>query len=31
MDSTLEGARERILQLLDLGQEADLNITAAEN
>jgi len=31
MDSTLEGAREKILQLLDLGKEADLNITAAGN
>jgi hypothetical protein len=31
MDSTLEGAREKILQLLDLGKQADLNITAAGN
>jgi hypothetical protein len=31
MDSTLEGARGKILQLLDLRKEADLNVTAAGN
>jgi len=31
MDSTLEGAREKILQLLDLRKEADLNVTGAGN
>ncbi len=31
MDSMLEGARKKILHLLDLGKEADLNVTAAGN
>jgi hypothetical protein len=31
MDGTLEGAREKILQLLDTEKEADLNVTAAGN
>jgi hypothetical protein len=31
MDSTLEGAREKILQLLEVEKEADLNVTAAGN
>jgi len=31
MDSTLEGAREKVLQLLDVETEADLNVTAAGN
>ena len=31
MDSTLEGARQKILQLLDVEKDADLNVTAAGN
>jgi hypothetical protein len=31
MDSTLDGARERILELLDAERDAHLKVTAANN
>jgi hypothetical protein len=31
MDSTLEGAREKILQLLEVEKESDVTLTAAGN